>query len=287
MFRMRWWRTLAVLAVMVLAYISIGTFAITAIRDHRDHRLGVSLSVNHPQSHPFWHPAYLGLGYLPNNYHIRFLDSIALARVEHDAPGTAYLSSKYESVLRKAYVETVRDHPFEVLGQYAAKAWVTLADTGLYLLLVILTMPALRSLWVKRRLGRWLLLIAPSLLVMFAPTLVAIPLQVYEEGLYAAVGFVAIIGISFTIAEFSVAIRSVGALRPAIGIALRGGSGSWASGSGVRPRTFGPGLAVALSVAALLVLIASAHFIRRDADQWQHMTSGVLIDRAPTGPTPG
>ena len=56
--------------------------------------------------------------------------------MEHDTPGTAYLSSKYESVLRKAYFETVRDHPFEVLGEYAAKAWVTLADTGLYLLLV-------------------------------------------------------------------------------------------------------------------------------------------------------
>ncbi len=287
MLSMRWWRKVAVLVLMVVAYISIGMFAITAIREHRDHRLGVSLSANHPQSHPFWHPAYLGLGYLPNNYHIRFLDSIALARVEHDAPGTAYLSSKYESVLRKAYFETVRDHPFEVLGQYAAKAWVTLADTGLYLLLVLLTLPALRSLWLKRRLGRWLLLIVPSLLVMFAPTLLAIPLQVYEEGLYAAVGLVAIIGISFTIAEFSVAIRSVGALRPALGIALRGGSESWPSGSGVRSKKMGPGLAVALSVVALLILMASAHFIRRDADRWQHTTSGVLIDRAPTGPIPG
>src|SRR5438270_714799 len=58
--RMRWLRTLAVLAVMVLAYVSIGTFGITAIREHRDHRLGVALGANLPQSHPFWHPAYLG-----------------------------------------------------------------------------------------------------------------------------------------------------------------------------------------------------------------------------------
>ena len=65
MLSMRWWRKVAVLVLMVVAYISIGTFAITAIREHRDHRLGVSLSANHPQSHPFWHPAYLGLGYLP------------------------------------------------------------------------------------------------------------------------------------------------------------------------------------------------------------------------------
>ncbi|MDQ6820808.1 MAG: hypothetical protein M3076_10845 [Actinomycetota bacterium] len=285
MLRLRWRRTLSVLAVMVLAYISIGTFALTAIRDHRDHRLGAALSANHPQSHPFWHPAYLGLGYLPNNYHIRFLDRIAQERVQSDAPGTAYLSNKYESALRKAYFGIVRDHPFEVLGQYAAKAWVTLADTAPYLLIVILTLPALRRLRVKRRLTRWLALLIPSLLVTFVPTLVAIPLGVYEEGLYGTVGLMAIIGIGFTIAEFSAALQATGALRPALASAIRGGAEPSGPPAGPGPRARGAARAVALSVVALLVLTVSAHFIRRDAEQWQHSSSGVLIDRIPAGPT--
>jgi hypothetical protein len=278
--RLRWWRTLVVFATMVLAYISIGTFAIAAIRDHRDHRVGVALSSGHPQSHPFWHPMYLGLGYLPNNYGIRFLDQIAAARVQHDAPGTVYLSNRYESTLRKAYFGIVRAHPLEVLGQYAAKAWVTLADTAPYLLLIALTLPALRSLSLRSRVKRWLPLIAPSLIVMFLPTLVAIPLQIYEEGLYGTVGLIAILGITVTIAELSRAARSAGALRPALPTLL----GTHSAISRPIPASRRAITATVLAV-ALIALVVSAHFIRRDAEAWQHLSSGVLIDRAPTQTT--
>jgi hypothetical protein len=253
--------------------VSISSFLISSLELHRDDVAGVNLTNGETQAHPFWHPMYLGLGYLPNDYGIRFIDSVAADRVQRDAPGTVYLSQKYESVLRKAYFKTLGDHPLAVIGQYAAKAWVTLADTAPYLLLIALALPMLLRRARRRDLRRWLLLIAPTFILTFVPTLVAIPLQAYEEGLYATVGLIAILGIGLLIGEFSEVLTQAGALGPAFrefrgGVAVR-----------VRAPTSRPSLIAVGVVVALVVLIGSAHVIRRDAERWQGSSSGVLIDR--------
>jgi hypothetical protein len=276
MLRLRWWRVILVLAAMALAYVSISSFLIPSLEHHRDHVAGVNLTNGETQAHPFWHPMYLGLGYLPNDYGIRFNDTGAANRVQRDAPGTVYLSQKYESVLRKAYFKTVGAHPLAVLGQYAAKAWVTLADTAPYLLLIALTLPMLLRRARRRDLWLWLLLIAPTFVLTFVPTLVAIPFQVYEEGLYATVGLIAILGIGLLVAEFSELLAEAGALGPA----LRQFGG--AITARLRSPASRPSLAAAGVLVALIVLVGTAHIIRRDAERWQGSSSGVLIDRVPS-----
>ena len=71
--RWRWWRSLAALAVLAVAYLSINSLLIPAVREHRDDRLGTSaLSRDRPRGHPFWHTAYIGLGYLSNGSGLRY-----------------------------------------------------------------------------------------------------------------------------------------------------------------------------------------------------------------------
>ena len=181
--RLAWWRKLLVLAAMALAYVSIGTFGISAIQHHRDAvARGALANAAETQSHPF-------CGIRCTSALDTTLTTTASASrtasppcFSTTLPGQSTSRRAYESVLRTAYFNTLRDHPFAVLGQYAAKAWVTLADTVPYLLLIALTLPVLLRQSRRRDVVRWLVLIAPTFILTFVPTLVAVPLQVYEGG---------------------------------------------------------------------------------------------------------
>jgi hypothetical protein len=280
--RYRWWRTLPALALLAVAYISIGTFVIGAIRDHRDHRIGTTaLDRGLPTSHPFWHPAYLGLGYLPNAYGIRFKDSIAIARVEREAPGTAYLSTRYEATLRKAFFSLLTHDPLMVAKQYAAKVLVTAADTFLYVWPALLIMPAMLLAGAERRIRRrWAALMLPALIVSFLPSVFAIPEQVYEEGLYGTVGLAAILAICWALGRVEVAARQSGGLRPALAML----AGVWADERTGRGPLWRSARISAIALATMLALVVSGHFIRRDAERWQGASSGVLIDELHTSP---
>ena len=280
--RYRWWRLLGGVAVLAIAYISISAFVISPIRAHSETRLGGSALIqDRSTAHTFWHPAYLGLGYLPNSYGIRFLDAVAIARVKHDAPGTVYLSERYETVLRKAYFSVVRNHPAAVLKQYAAKALVTTADAFLYIWPALLILPAMLLLSPDRRFWRrcaWLTV--PALIVTFLPAMVAIPLQVYEQGLYGAVALLSILGVCWVIERTESAARAGGGLRAALGELDRLWTKAHTKGEPLRR-------SAAISVTALAIMLAlvlSGHFVRRSAERWLGAGSGVLI--ADTGPAP-
>jgi hypothetical protein len=278
--RHRWWHVLASLALLALAYVSIGTFVIGAIREHRDQRIGTTaLDRGLPTSHPFWHPAYLGLGYLPNNYGIRFNDSIAMARVQKDAPGTRYLSARYETTLRKAFFGIVRKHPLAVIGQYAGKALVTAADSFLYIWPALLLAPAMLLTGSRRRIRRgWLLLLLPALAISFLPSLLAIPEQVYEEGLYGSVGLVSTLAVCWALAQAETAARRRGGL----GGALRELRDAWRAERSARSPLRRSARIGAVAFVAVLGIVIGAHFVRRSAERWQGSSSGVLIDERPT-----
>ncbi|PKK88961.1 MAG: hypothetical protein CVV64_16455 [Candidatus Wallbacteria bacterium HGW-Wallbacteria-1] len=59
---------------------------------------------------PFWHIAYLGLGYLKNEY----VDEAAIARVREIAPDAAYLSEEYGNVLKREVLGKLFNEPLEV-----------------------------------------------------------------------------------------------------------------------------------------------------------------------------
>jgi hypothetical protein len=269
-------RTLAVLALLAIAYLSTNTFVLAAIRDHRDSRVAAGvLSAQQQTGHPFWHTAYIGLGYLPNDFQIHYRDEVAIARVQREAPGTAYLSPRYSSVLRKAYFDVVRDHPLDVATQYAAKALVTAADTAPYLSLALLTVPAMLMSGRGRRIRRrWLLLSIPAGLLSFLPSVMAIPLQGYEEGLYGTLGVVAILGLCWTLAQVESSARGHGGLRSAAAVQRR----LWSSTARSRHPLRRSARASGLALVALAALVIAGHVIRRSAERWQGSSSGVLID---------
>jgi hypothetical protein len=274
--RPRSWRVLAVSALMlVIAYTSIGTFAFSALRTDSNHRLSATVRREQPAPH-VWHTLYIGLGYLPNSSGIRYKDQLAAARVRHDAPGTPYLSSRYVSVIRSAYFDTVSTHPLAVFWQYTAKAIVTTADMFPYLLLSLLTIPAMLLLGSDpQSTRRWVLLTVPVVILESTATMVAIPEPSYELGVYGTLGVVTILGLCWTLAQLGTATVKQGGLRPALG-------GLWstrttAQGMGDRLRCSARISGVA--VAVFLALVVVGHFIRQSANHWQGVRSGVLIER--------
>lgn len=77
--------------------------------------------------HPFWHTAYIGLGYLSNPYGISYSDTVALEEAQRHDPDVVYLSEEYESILRASYFRVAAENPVFFASTIAAKAGVMLA----------------------------------------------------------------------------------------------------------------------------------------------------------------
>jgi hypothetical protein len=275
--RWRWWRSLPALALLAVAYISVTTLLFGAIRAHREHWLGSrTIGKSEAVAHPLWHTVYIGLGYLPNDYGLHYRDGVAGKLLQREDPGAPSFSALEATVLRRAFFAFARRHPLEVVRQYAAKALVSAADAAPYLIVVLLTMPAMLLLGPERRIRRrWFLITLPAILIALLPAMVAIPLQGYEEGLYGAVGVLGIVGLCWALERGEASARARGGLRPALR-ALR-------AELSVARRLRGPlwrsvRISCAL-VAGLVVLSVGAHFVRRSAERWEGYSSGVLVDR--------
>ncbi|HXQ00213.1 MAG TPA: hypothetical protein VN845_09135 [Solirubrobacteraceae bacterium] len=273
-----WWRLLPALALLALAYIAIGTFVFGAIRANRDHRLGPATAavVKVTAAHTLWHTAYAGIGYLPNRYGMRFTDSVAYEYVKRTAPGTVFLSSRYETIVRKAYLGFIGAHPVEAARQYAAKLLVIVADTIPYLLIAALTLPAALLLSGERRLVRRLSLLSiPAIFVATVPVAMALPTETYEQGLYGAIGAIDVVGVCWAIKLLTAAASRHGGVRPLLasvhtpaGGFLHGRTAAWQV---VR--------ITAALVAALLILGYAGSLVRRDATRWQGTRPDVLMER--------
>jgi hypothetical protein len=280
--RWRWWRLLPALALLAVVYISINTFVLSAIRAHRDHQVGSSLlDRNQPTEHPLWHTLYIGIGYLPNKYGLWYEDSVGMARVQREAPGTVYLSSHYASVIRAAYLSFIREHPLEVMKQYAAKAVVAIANTVPYIVLVLFTLPAMLllgpELTIRRR---WILLTLPAVIIMFLPSMIAIPTESYEEGLFGALGVIGILNLCWILERFEFEARKRGGLHGTLA-ALRS---AWSASKGQPSALRRSARISCMAMVVLTVLCVGGHFIRRSSERWEHESSNVLIDDVSSGP---
>jgi hypothetical protein len=258
---------LPALALLVVAYMATSTFVFTAIRDHRDHRLGVKMMTDDEMTqHPLFHTAYIGLGYLHNDFGIRFKDGVASARVQSEDPGTVYMSHRYETIIRRAYFSFLEAHPLEALRQYAAKAVVAVADTGPYLLLVLLTMPAMLLLDPGRGVRRLLtLLTLPALLVGYLQPMVAIPGSGYDAELFGVLGVLGILGICWVLGHVESRARQGVGLSSAFS-ELRA---AWSTQAGQESSL---GRSMRISVATITVLVIACtggYFIRQSAFRWQ------------------
>jgi hypothetical protein len=282
--RWAWWRLLPSLALLALMYISINSFVFPAIVKHRDERIGAratrALEREEPSPH-IWHTMYIGLGYLPNDYRIRYEDGVAAARVQHDAPGTRYLSARYDTVIRRAYFSVVRHHPLEVLKQYAAKVLVTAADTAPYLLILLLTAPAMLLIDPERSVRRlWLLITLPAIVLAALQALIAIPLEPYEQGLYGVLGAIGIVGLCWMLAKLETQARLPGGLRSRFARPLA----PWSTHGKTPSNPYRRSATISgAALIALIMLVVAGHFISRSAERWQGYSAGVLIAGVESG----
>jgi hypothetical protein len=277
--RWRWWRLAPALALVAVMYISVGTFAFAAIRAHRAHEIGsvAAKRISVTTAHALWSQAYEGIGYLPNRYGLRQVQATFERVAAREAPHAAWLSSSYEAVLRKAYFDFIFEHPIEAIRLYGAKAIVLTADTTPYLLFALLTIPAMLLCGSERRVvRRWLLLIIPAAIVAILPTMVALPMETYEQGLYGVIGAVDVVGLCWALARIETAVRRSGGVQPMLA-GLRLSRSALAHGAT-------PGWRSArVSAAAVSMLIAisiGGYFIRLSANRWEGR-SGVLMELYP------
>jgi hypothetical protein len=275
--RWRWWRLLPALAMLGVIYISINTFVFSAIRADRDRRIGsvAAKAVDVTVAHALWGTAYEGLGYLPNKYGLVYLDGVPNARVQREAPGTVPLSNRYEAIIREAYFRFIGEHPVEAVRQYAAKTLVVIADTTPYLLIVLLTLPAMLLLGPERRVvRRWVLLTIPAAIGGYLSPMLALPRQWYEEDLYGVTGVVGILGLCWMLRRVEAAVRERGGVRRSLG----GLSVSWrafahSAALGWRSVRIG-----AASIAVLFAIAVGGAVVRQEANGWQHQLGGVLME---------
>jgi hypothetical protein len=152
--RMPRWRLRLLSAVLlIIAYFSIGTFAMRAVQVQRDDVIGQDFTSAYPNGHLFWHAAYVGLGYLKNPYGIRPTDRAAAEAAKRQDPGAVYPTKRYEAAVRKVYLHILRRHPGFVLHGYAVKAGIVLWRAADWFPLAIFTVP-LALLFGKRRRAR-------------------------------------------------------------------------------------------------------------------------------------
>lgn len=192
--RRDWLSRAAVAAVLLAAYACVG-LAFVGVRAYRDSRIHFAAQPIQLTSHPFWHPAYLGLGYLPNRFGIAWNDSVAADAVERAAPGTPYLSARYEQTLRHLYFQIVDSNPGYALRDYIAKLRVTVADALRRYWLLVLLVPVAVAARRTRRLTVAFWIALPALLAGLASPVLAVPMRGYEiafEGAVAAAWLLAV-----------------------------------------------------------------------------------------------
>jgi hypothetical protein len=185
------WRVGAA-AIVAVGYLSIDTVGLHAVRAYRNHvsHMQVASASN---GHPFWHPAYLGLGYLPNKWGIRWNDSVAFSTAQSVDPKVVYLSPHYNSILRHLYFKIVKSDPGYVLDLYTTKVAVNVNHAVGRFWLALLFLPAALLVGSRRREMRlYVALLLPALVIALAPPVMTLP-YVYDVGWIGTVGFLALL----------------------------------------------------------------------------------------------
>lgn len=217
-----WGRRAALAVPLLVAYVAIGSLAIPALRSERDHAIGhPELSGLYINRHATWHSVYIGLGYRPNRYGIRYNDDVAYAEAARLRPGVRPYSAEYESVLRARVLHLARSDPSFVADAIWSKTRRAVADGVQPFRFALVALPFAFLLAPRRRtFGFQLLLVAPALVVALAAPVLAVPLDTYELAFVAACGLVWLAALGALLARAELLVRAAAAGRPELRSAL-------------------------------------------------------------------
>lgn len=104
-----WKHTFVYFAMVVLLWFS-NYFITKQIAETRNNwfEKNTSISIDESLSHPFWHSAYIGLGFIPNTLGLAYNDQIAIDKVNAIHPGVLFCGKVYESTLKQEYFQVLK-----------------------------------------------------------------------------------------------------------------------------------------------------------------------------------
>ncbi|MGD0452349.1 MAG: hypothetical protein ABSB69_02015 [Solirubrobacteraceae bacterium] len=279
----RWPLRVLMIAAVAVAYLAPTSIVLPAVREHRDHRVGVNLSASEPTSHPLWHSLYIGLGYTSNSYGIHYLDGYGIAAAHELDPGAGFLTPAYQRALHKQVDALLEHAPGFVATAEAQKAVVELFLAAPYIVLLALLLPA--ALIAPGPVGlRWseLALFLPALAIGALPAIVAVPFRDYALTLLGSLGVIGLLAIGSAAAHAqanSLAPAAAGGRsRSGATRTLRSLAGTWP----VRLML----LVLLLTVAILAPVALFARHLEAEHDRWESSRRSpptVVLATAPAG----
>ncbi len=127
------------LSVSLLVGLMIFNLFTNCIFSKRDLFLSTKgVKIEQSNNHVFWHSLYIGLGYLDNEYGIKYKDNIAKDKVSSIDITVEFCSEQYEQLLKNEFFSLIKKDPKFFISTILAKSGVTLllfllfSNTGLY-----------------------------------------------------------------------------------------------------------------------------------------------------------
>lgn len=154
-------------------------------------------------SHPLWHNAYIGLGYLPNDYQIRWGDGCGFDKVKTIDPSAKFYSDTYLQILKNEIIKMLRSDPMFLLKTLVYKMFVILL-----MVLKYSNVGLLFLFYVKPPFREFIPMIASSLFFAI-PGLLAIPKPEYLSGMITLVSLFSIYLCSSGVEQFVQARRKL------------------------------------------------------------------------------
>lgn len=191
----------AAAALAVGLYVLVSSVTISALERHRDRESPPAAVVPDAlNSHVFWHNAYIGMGYLPNDYDLWWNDTVALRDARRVDPHVEYLTNRYERLMRQLTLDLVKKDPPFALRVFSEKLLVGIGEAAPYLVFLLLLLPSgIRSEGALFR--RLLLATAPAALLGLLSGIVGLPSGGYLYGWLAALWLICIACVSLGIAR--------------------------------------------------------------------------------------
>ena len=194
---LRWRYRLAIALTAAFCYFGAASALVESARLYRDLSVGESFASRYQPSHIFWHGAYIGLGFMPNQYGLAWDDAVAITAAARVDPQAELGTPRYEDVVRGLYFEILRNDPGFAIRGYLLKIGASLNDAVERYWSVLLLLPLASTIGARRtRVARHALLVLPAFAVTLIPPVITIPLPEYESGWFAAWGLAMMLGIA-------------------------------------------------------------------------------------------
>ncbi|MBL0053092.1 MAG: hypothetical protein IPP29_17090 [Bacteroidetes bacterium] len=165
-----WKTTIAFFASVVLVFIA-NYFITNNIAENRNKwfTTNTTISIDESLSHPFWHSAYIGLGFIPNSLGLSYNDQVAMDKVYSMHPGVLFCGKIYESTLKQEYLKILKTEAWYFVKVHLVKIFMVL---GLFLFLLNIQIKKLFKLKLSQSL---ILPFAASILFAALPAIIVVP----------------------------------------------------------------------------------------------------------------